>query len=71
MSKCWILVASATPVWGSFFSRKYGHAASEITVIPRRIWSKITIDIDPALAGAQVNAKILEEHTLKMLARKK
>ncbi|MEA9355790.1 MFS transporter [Bacteriovorax sp. PP10] len=58
-------------LWGSFFSRKYGHAASELTVIPRRIWSKVIVDIDPAFAGDQVNAKILEEHTLQMLTRKK
>lgn len=74
-----ILADSSVPVipmtihglWGSFFSRKYGHAASKFTIIPRRIWSKVTLDIDPALAGDQVNAKNLEEYTLQMLTRKK
>ncbi|MFA6235922.1 MAG: MFS transporter [Bacteriovorax sp.] len=58
-------------LWGSFFSRKYGKAATNIWAIPRTIWSIISVDIDPAMAGNEVTAKSLEEHTHAMLARRK
>lgn len=54
-------------LWGSFFSRKYGKAATNVAVVPRRIWSKIVLTIDPAQPGEIVTAKSLEEHTQKML----
>lgn len=74
-----ILASSKVPVipmtigglWGSFFSRKYGKAATNLMAIPRTIWSIITIEIDPAMIGSEVNAKSLEEHTKMMLERRK
>lgn len=74
-----ILLSSQVPVipmtihglWGSFFSRKYGKAATRFSVIPLKIWSKVKLDIDPAMVGEHLNAQILEEHTLKMLERNK
>jgi hypothetical protein len=58
-------------LWGSFFSRKYGKAATNFYIIPKTIWSKVTLEIDPAIAGNLASAKSLEEHTLRMLERKR
>lgn len=72
-----ILSSSNVPVipmtlhglWGSFFSRKYGAAGTNVLVIPKKIWSKITLKIDPSLDGSKVNAQSLEKYTQEMLQK--
>lgn len=57
-------------LWGSFFSRKFGRAATNIFIIPRTIWSKVTLKVDPGFVAGEVNAKSLESHTLGMISKK-
>ena len=54
-------------LWGSFFSRKYGAAATKYSVIPKRLWSKIELHIEPAWAPEVAKAQSLEIHVKKML----
>lgn len=57
-------------LWGSFFSRKFGKAATHFMIIPKTLWTRVDLCIDPALKGGEVNAQMLEAHTLNMLERK-
>ena len=54
-------------LWGSFFSRKYGKAASKPSIIVKTIWSKISLGIDPLWDAETVSASALEEKTLTLL----
>ena len=47
-------------LWGSFFSRKYGAAASKIQVIPKTIWSQIELIIDRPWEPQEAKAESLE-----------
>jgi 1-acyl-sn-glycerol-3-phosphate acyltransferase len=57
-------------LWGSFFSRKYGAAASQFKVIPRRIWSRVELHIDQSWAPQEVTAATLEIKVKDMLGEK-
>lgn len=70
-SKVPVVPMTINGLWGSFFSRKYGKAATNLTVIPRRIWSKVNLDIDPSIPATDVSAKGLEDYVLSMLNRRK
>lgn len=69
-SKVPVVPMTLDGLWGSFFSRKYGKAASNISIIPKTIWSKISLDIYPPFEPQSVSAKGLEDFTLKMLEEK-
>jgi len=51
-------------LWGSFFSHKDGHA---LTTRPKRFWSKIGINIAPALPGVGPDRNVLRDHVHAML----
>ncbi len=70
-SKVPVVPMTINGLWGSFFSRKYGKAATNLAVIPRRIWSKVNLDIDPSIPATDVSAKGLEDYVLSMLNRRK
>lgn len=55
-------------MWGSFFSRKYGGAASKYSVIPKNAWSKIELKIQPAWKPEDTTALKLEETVKALLA---
>jgi 1-acyl-sn-glycerol-3-phosphate acyltransferase len=54
-------------MWGSFFSRKYGAAASKFSVIPQKIWSLVELNIHPAWAPEETTAQKLEENVKGLL----
>lgn len=47
-------------LWGSFFSRKYGAAASKPLIILKTIWSKLLLEIEAPIAANEVSASDLE-----------
>ncbi|QSX41030.1 MFS transporter [Shewanella cyperi] len=51
-------------LWGSYFSHKDGHA---LTTRPKRFWSKVRIDIAPALDGVAPDRNVLRDHVHAML----
>ena len=55
-------------MWGSFFSRKYGGAATKYSVIPKRIWSEVELNIQPAWKAEDTTAKKLEGRVKELLA---
>lgn len=56
-------------LWGSFFSRKFGKAATRFSVIPKTFMSKVTLEVYSPMKGKDVNAKLLEDFTLKALGK--
>ena len=54
-------------MWGSFFSRKYGGAATKYSVIPKKIWSLIELNIQPAWRAEDTTAVKLEENIKTLL----
>lgn len=55
-------------MWGSFFSRYHGgRALSKPTIIVKRFWSKVSVDINEAVPPHKVTASYLEEIVRKML----
>ena len=70
-NKVKVIPMTINGMWGSFFSRKYGKAATHFMAIPRTIWSLVTVEIDPAIVPQEVTAKSLEDYTQKMLDRRK
>ncbi|MBT1446076.1 MFS transporter [Shewanella sp. JM162201] len=68
-----ILARRAVPVipmalkglWGSFFSHKDGHA---LTTAPKRFWSKVAIEIAPAVDGAATDRHQLQHRVAELLA---
>lgn len=58
-------------LWGSYFSRKYGKAASKPLVIGKTILSRIQLDIGPAWKPESVSASALEKKTIEMLSGSK
>ncbi|QSX37450.1 MFS transporter [Shewanella sedimentimangrovi] len=52
-------------LWGSYFSHKDGHA---LTTRPKRFWSKVGIDIAPALDGVAPDRHQLRERVAALLA---
>ena len=57
-------------MWGSFFSRKYGPAATKFKVIPERIWAKIELHVEPPWAAQEASAQSLEIKVKNMLGEK-
>ncbi|QSX30255.1 MFS transporter [Shewanella cyperi] len=51
-------------LWGSYFSHKDGHA---LTTRPKRFWSKVGIDIAPALNGVAPDRHQLRERVAALL----
>ena len=56
-------------LWGSYFSRKYGSAASKPWVIFKTIWSNVNLHILPPLPAYEVTAPKLEHITRTELGR--
>lgn len=54
-------------LWGSFFSRKHGPAASRPSVIRKTIWSQVELEITAQKMPESVNAELLEAEVRKML----
>ncbi|HXH30913.1 MAG TPA: MFS transporter [Bacteriovoracaceae bacterium] len=54
-------------LWGSFFSRKYGGAASKLSVIPKRFLSRVELLIHPSWAAQEVEASKLQSKVKSML----
>lgn len=54
-------------LWGSFFSRKFGKAGTQFTVIPKTLWMKIEIHIGQEIHPKDLTAKHLETVTRDLL----
>lgn len=54
-------------LWGSFFSRMYGSAASNYRVIPKRFWSRVELQVYPAWAPQETTALKLETKIKNLL----
>lgn len=54
-------------LWGSFFSRKYGAAATKFSIIPYKIWSQVHLIIDNKVDAEEASAQNLENITRKLL----
>ncbi|HAS8511850.1 TPA: MFS transporter [Vibrio vulnificus] len=52
-------------LWGSFFSHKHGHA---LTSLPRRFWSKISVNVGDAIEGTEANRHQLQQEVQKLVA---
>ncbi|MCU4675849.1 MFS transporter [Catenovulum sp. 2E275] len=63
-----VIPVGLTGLWGSFFSHKNGHA---LTKLPSRFWSKVNVEIEPAIAAPQVTAERLQDKIQQMLDRTK
>lgn len=57
-------------LWGSFFSRKHGPAASRPSVIKETIWSQVMLEIDCEISPQAVSAENLELKVREMLAER-
>ena len=57
-------------LWGSFFSRKYGPAVSKFSVIPKRIWSQVRLNIDAPFEASETTALKLEMKVKEMMGEK-
>lgn len=56
-------------LWGSFFSRKFGKAATNFFIIPKSFRMKISIATSDPIFPKDLNAKHLEEVTLELLTK--
>jgi 1-acyl-sn-glycerol-3-phosphate acyltransferase len=57
-------------LWGSFFSRKYGKAATNFKILPKRFLSKVELMIDAAIMPQEVTAQALELKVKNLLQEK-
>lgn len=62
-----VIPMAITGLWGSFFSRKYGAAATSYKVIPQRWFSKVNLLIESAWKPETVTAQGLEIKVKGML----
>ena len=54
-------------MWGSFFSRAHGGKGMS-KPFPRRVFSKIEVEVGEIIPGEEASVKLLEEKTKEMLA---
>ncbi len=56
-------------LWGSFFSRKHGGKAMTKITFPKRFWSKLCLEIGPAIAPEEFTIERLQ-HDIEALYKK-
>lgn len=62
-----VIPMSLQGLWGSYFSHKDGHA---LTTMPKRFWSKVSVNIDQAIDGKTTRREDLQTRVMALFVQK-